>query len=175
MAIPDLRRPWTPDDLLDLPEDSNRYEIVDGELRVSPGPTWHHNGLALDLAVQLRPVLPPHLSVVAPAGGIVIPRGLLIADLAVVDAGLLDVRSHQAEPGLVHVVCEVWSPSTGVDDVREKTRLYAEAGIGSYWRVEIEPQVRIVVQELHDGRYVEVAAGSTVTVQRPVQVELSLR
>ena len=174
MAIPELRRPWTPDDLLDLPDDGNRYEIVDGELRVSPGPTWHHNGLAQELAAQLRPVLPPHLAVVAPAGGIVVPRGLLIADLAVADVALLRERTHKAEPGRVHVVCEVWSPSTGVDDVREKTALYAGAGIASYWRVEIEPEVRLVVQELRDGIYVQVASGQTVTVRRPVEVELTL-
>lgn len=165
---------WTVDDLQELPDDGRRYELVDGGLRVSPSPAWRHNAIASRLARQLDAHCPSQLAVVAPGGGVLVPRGYLIPDLAVVEAALADSASHAADPSQVLLVVEVASPSSGVDDVREKTDLYAEAGIASYWRVELEPSPRIVVQELRDGRYVEVAAGTTVTVERPFGVTVSV-
>ncbi len=33
---------WTIHDLASLPDDSNRYEIIDGELYIAEHPGWHH-------------------------------------------------------------------------------------------------------------------------------------
>ena len=33
---------WTSADLEVLPENGNRYEIIDGELNMSRQPPWHH-------------------------------------------------------------------------------------------------------------------------------------
>jgi len=170
----DAAHRWTVADLDDLPDDGQRYEIVDGVLHVSPGPTWRHNTVGSRLARQLETACPPGLAVVAPAGGILVPRGYLIADLAVVDAALAELEHHAAGPEQVRLVVEVASPSTSLDDRRDKTRLYAEAGIASYWRVEWVPAPRLVVQELQHGAYVEVAAGATVTVELPFRVTVSL-
>src|SRR5688572_1369617 len=49
MAI--AHRPLTYDDLLQLPDDGYRYEIIDGELVVSPPPSRHHQKLAFRLAL----------------------------------------------------------------------------------------------------------------------------
>jgi Uma2 family endonuclease len=38
--VPDLD--WTVERALALPEDGNRYEVLDGELFVTPSPTWGH-------------------------------------------------------------------------------------------------------------------------------------
>ena len=35
-----FRREWTTDDLLDMPDDGQRYEVIDGELFVSPPRRW---------------------------------------------------------------------------------------------------------------------------------------
>jgi Uma2 family endonuclease len=40
MHMPTLKRQWTTDDLRDLPDDGNRYEVIDGELFVTPAPSW---------------------------------------------------------------------------------------------------------------------------------------
>lgn len=174
MATAGLRRTWTPDDLVDLPADGKRYEIVDGELRVSPGPTWQHNTVAFKVARQLEPALPHGVVVLTPAGGIAVPRGLVIPDLAVVDDVLANSRSHQGDPAHVHLVLEVASPSSAIDDIAEKAALYAEAGIPSYWRVELEPELRLVTMELADIGYVSVDAGRRVTVSRPCRVTVEL-
>ena len=41
-----LDRPLTYDDLLQLPEDGNRVEIIDGEPIVRPAPTLKHQTLS---------------------------------------------------------------------------------------------------------------------------------
>jgi len=45
---------WTIADLADLPEDnSTRYEIIEGELRMSKDPHWHHQRACSKLTAWL--------------------------------------------------------------------------------------------------------------------------
>ena len=172
-ATPSGRR-WEPDDLLALPDDGHRYEIVDGELRVSPSPPWRHNTVAFELGVLLKTAAPPGLAVVVPAGGVITPRAYLIPDLAVVEsAQALDV-DHKGDANRIRLIVEVQSPSSAIDDVREKAVLYAEAGIPSYWRIEFAPEPVIVVLELLAGDYVDVARGPLVMVTRPFPLTVDL-
>jgi Uma2 family endonuclease len=65
-----LRRPWTVADLEELPDDGNRYEVVDGQLLVTPSPSLRHQHAAFELAVLLREYLrrePVGQVVIAPA------------------------------------------------------------------------------------------------------------
>src|SRR5207253_1459223 len=55
MRMPQAARDWTVQRLLTLPEDGNRYEVVDGELLVTPSPTFHHQDAILALARRLDP------------------------------------------------------------------------------------------------------------------------
>lgn len=38
MAMPNTARPWTLEELHRFPDDGNKYELVDGELFVTPAP-----------------------------------------------------------------------------------------------------------------------------------------
>ena len=49
---------WTRAALDTLPEDGNRYEIVDGELFVSPAPRIRHQIVLANLLLRLAPVTP---------------------------------------------------------------------------------------------------------------------
>src|SRR4051812_9887418 len=49
MHMPTLKRRWTADDLRDLPDDGNRYEVIDGELFVTSAPSWAHQRAAAEL------------------------------------------------------------------------------------------------------------------------------
>jgi hypothetical protein len=42
MGMPQPIADWTVERVLALPDDGNRYEVVDGELLVSPAPTLLH-------------------------------------------------------------------------------------------------------------------------------------
>lgn len=45
---------WTSADLELLPESSNRYEIIDGELLVTRAPHWSHQNAIVNTAAELR-------------------------------------------------------------------------------------------------------------------------
>ena len=60
-------RPFTVDDLEGMPDDGNRYELIDGMLHVSPCPVPRHQVVAGELFFLLRLVCPPGLlAMVAP-------------------------------------------------------------------------------------------------------------
>ena len=55
-ASPDIsRRDWTVDEVRAIPEDGNRYEVIDGELFVTPAPSWLHQRAAIELLFLVRP------------------------------------------------------------------------------------------------------------------------
>ena len=40
MGMPEIAHVWTPDEVRALPEDGRRYEVVRGELLVTPAPSF---------------------------------------------------------------------------------------------------------------------------------------
>ena len=55
VGMPQAANDWTVERVLALPDDGNRYEVVDGELLVTPSPEFHHQDAVLALATILRP------------------------------------------------------------------------------------------------------------------------
>ena len=51
---------WTIEMVRALPDDGNRYEVVGGELFVTPAPTWTHQRAVSELLVLLVPYLRQH-------------------------------------------------------------------------------------------------------------------
>lgn len=49
MAMPQPSAEWTLEMVHALPDDGNRYELLDGELLVSPAPTWRHQEVLIRL------------------------------------------------------------------------------------------------------------------------------
>ena len=49
MGMPRAAPEWTAQEVLALPADGNRYEVVDGELLVTPSPAYHHQDAILAL------------------------------------------------------------------------------------------------------------------------------
>ena len=56
-------RPFTVDDLEGMPDDGNRYELIDGMLHVSPRPVRRHQVGWVQMFVQLRAACPAELRV----------------------------------------------------------------------------------------------------------------
>lgn len=130
--------PWTIDRVRDLPEDGNRYEVVDGTLLVTPAPSWAHQYAAFELAriladycdrTQIGVVL------VAPAE-VVLGRSLVEPDVFVVPLvdGVAPRDTEHAERLLL--VVEVRSPATARADRQIKRPLYQEHEIPEYWMVD---------------------------------------
>ena len=54
MGMPPATYFWTPDSVRALPADGNRYEVIAGELFVTPAPTWSHQDAVAILVGVLR-------------------------------------------------------------------------------------------------------------------------
>lgn len=156
--LADHRGPWRFEELADLPEDDQRYEVVDGRLVVTPPPSQRHQLIGAELLFQLRSQAPPAWRV---CYEFALPMGTdgRVPDLAVVrsDADVSGPRPYPVGPEAFGLVVEVVSPSSRKTDRFAKPGEYAEAGIPLFWRVETEPAVVVHAHELRDGVYVEVA------------------
>lgn len=139
-------------DLDTLPDDGMRYELVDGQLLVTPAPLPIHQRVVVQLTVRLEASCPEEFEVfVAPFDFRPTNRRSLQPDVLVCRCE--DVGPKRIERPLLLAV-EVLSPSTRMTDLLLKRAIYEEAGVGSYWLIDPEQEV-LTVLELVDGRYIE--------------------
>jgi len=131
---------YTAEMVRELPEDGNKYEVVHGELLVTPAPRPWHEEVWARLFIGLREYLERervgHLfgSRSDISWG---PDTLVSPDLIVVP--LEDARTLQwARMQRLLLVVEVLSPSSMRHDRFTKRRLYQEQGIPVYWVVDGE-------------------------------------
>ncbi|PJE97501.1 Uma2 family endonuclease [Streptomyces carminius] len=168
--------PWTVDEVLALPEDtSQRVELVGGALMMSPAPGLGHQRASHRLHVLLEQAAEAVGADVEvfEAINVVVPDGLLIPDLAVVDAAATEEAGVAVSAHDVLTVVEIASPSTRIADRKLKPSLYAAAGIEHYWRVELEPAPRLIVGRLRHGTYTEQPphlAGAVAHLDEPFPV-----
>jgi Uma2 family endonuclease len=146
-------RALTVADLVMMPDDGHRYELIDGALIVTPAPSSLHqlvHAALMELLLQGRPedlrVLSAPLDVVLDGSTSVQP------DLLVTRRSDLAEQNLPVAPLLV---VEILSPSTRLIDLNLKRARYERAGVASYWVVDPE-QPRLTAWELRQGRYVEV-------------------
>lgn len=141
------------DDLSQLPDDGNRYELVDGLLLVSPAPSERHQRALGELYSLLRAQAPDGLRVyVAPLDVRFSPRVLVQPDVLVAPDGPARDRLDR----LPLLCVELLSPGTRRHDLVLKRRAYEREGVPSYWVVD--PAVpSLTVFELEQGTYAEVA------------------
>jgi Uma2 family endonuclease len=130
---------WTYDEFARLPSDGNRYEVIAGELYVTPAPRPAHQLDLARLSFELQGFVREHdLGWVLPA-----PIDVLFAegdyleqDLVFVRKerrGIISDRGVEAAPDLV---VEVLSESTAERDRGTKRGRYAHFGVPEYWIVD---------------------------------------
>ena len=157
VSPPDLHRAWTLDDLDLLPEDGQRYELVDGGLVVTPPPTQRHQILAIDLRDLLRDAAPPGWRVQVEFPIPFAADTQRIPDVVVhrwpVQQPRAD-RRNPVGPADVGLIVEVVSPTSKRTDRFAKPGEYAEAGIALFWRLETEPELVLHPWALSGAGYV---------------------
>lgn len=160
---------FTADDLDAMPDDGRRYELVDGQLLVTPSPTLRHQSVSTELLFRLRLAVPPGLRVLsAPMDVRLGPRLQVQPDLLVVrDEGLEGARVESVPL----LAVEIASPGTRSRDRVLKRNAYEAAGIASYWLVDPRGPA-ITVLERREGRYEQVAI---VEGDQPWTAELPYR
>src|SRR4026208_2228469 len=124
MAMPaTMDRGWTVEMVRAIPDDNNRYPGVDGELFVTPSPSWRHGDVVVELALMLAKYLSEnavgHLKV-SPQDVELDYRTLVEPDLFVVP--LVSGKKPRVWEDVreLLLVIEVLSPSTARLDRRVK-------------------------------------------------------
>jgi Uma2 family endonuclease len=175
MIVSDLAsRPFTVTDLEDMPDDGRRYELIDGELLVSPAPGWAHQEAVDTLYMILRAACPRDLRVLAA------PFAVRMNSLNELQPDVLVARfadlTEQNLPRAPLLAVEVISPSSGLRDRSLKRAVYERMGVPVYWIVDpTRERPRLTALELEDVSYREVAAvtGSEVwNATRPFPVQV---
>lgn len=130
---------WTTSDLELLPDNGNRYEIVDGELFVTRATGWGHQKVCNNICTELNlwsrqtgleeAVTTP--GVIFTDANNVIPDVVWISKERL--AALLDEAEHLT--GAPELVVEVLSPGETNErrDKEAKLKLYTAQGVREYW------------------------------------------
>lgn len=125
--------------------DDRRYELLGGELYVSPSPSMQHQRLVRDLLVEIHSylsatgageVLPSPLGVRLSRRDVVEPDLLVLAAGSIPAAAAVATGERPFVDGAPALVVEVLSPGTARRDLGVKRALYERSGVGEYWIVD---------------------------------------
>jgi Uma2 family endonuclease len=132
---------WTYDEFARLPEDGSRYEVIAGELYVTPAPGTRHQRIVMNLAFMLERHVREHgLGWVFPG-----PVDILFAEGDYLEPDIVFVRRERrgvvSERGIEaapDLVVEVLSSSTAKRDRTLKRDRYFHFGVPEYWIADPE-------------------------------------
>lgn len=147
MAVSVETRPWTIDDLYRIPDDENRYEVLDGELLVTPPAGPDHDAAVARLSALLTGYVSEQGLGIVSSNAPAIERGgsLLIPDLVVRRPPTSKGQTWAAQPTPILVV-EVRSPSTWNRDRTKKRAFYMDVHVPEYWMIDPDSEVVTVVR-----------------------------
>jgi Uma2 family endonuclease len=130
----------TATDLQDLPDDGKRYELLEGELAVSPAPTRKHQKVAWRVVTFLDRAEAAGFGVgyAAPFEVYFDEYDAAQPDVLFVRADRLDIVREDRIEGAPDLVVEILSPSTRRRDLRVKLHLYARFGVPFYWIIDAD-------------------------------------
>ena len=122
-----------------FPIDGKRYELVRGEVHVTPSPATRHQAIVQNLAMVLGPyVIKNSLGEVytAPLDVRLSRDTALQPDLIFIANARAGIILENWIEGAPDLVVEVSSPSTATYDRATKLPVYAESGVSEYWLVD---------------------------------------
>jgi Uma2 family endonuclease len=146
MHMATTTRWWTAVDLEELPEDGCRYEVLEGELLVTPAPAYLHRAVTGHLVGVLAEYCRAHTVGVVVVPGVVRWRSNeLQPDIAVARLPRQENARDVGDSPLL--VIEIHSPSTQARDRGVKRAAYMALGIPEYWQVNLEERSVLVTRQ----------------------------
>jgi Uma2 family endonuclease len=126
---------WTYAEYARLPDDGNRYEVIDGEVCMTPAPGPNHQRIAAELFVTLRAYVKQHRlgEMLWDVDLLFVSGQYLRPDMVFVPTASLDGitdRGVESPPGLI---VEVLSPHSRRIDLELKPPRYRDFGVPEYW------------------------------------------
>lgn len=126
-------------DLWHAPDDGNRWEIIGGEVFVTPAPFVPHQQVVFNLASVLRTHVRAHRLgqvLIAPVAVVLERPSGVQPDVVFVSRARRAIVQEKGIFGAPDLIVEVTSPSTASRDRGMKLDLYARTGVPYYWLVD---------------------------------------
>lgn len=146
MHMATTARRWTLADLERMPDDGNTYELVRGELFVTPAPRNAHQEIVAALTALIAPYVWKN-----GLGQIHHPRAIVVIDGSQVEPDLM-VRPSVSPPlpswedmPLPFLIVEVPSDTTRRRDLVAKREFYTDIGVAEYWIVDGDARTFTVI------------------------------
>jgi Uma2 family endonuclease len=166
-------RPFTVDDLEAMPDDGNRYELIDGMLIVSPAPGTRHQKIVYRLYAVLDDACPEEFEVLGA------PYAVRLSETFELQPDVLVGHAEDFTDKLLPVppvlAVEVLSPSSVINDFNNKKAIYQRLCVQSYWVIDPE-EPTLTVFELDDEsiyrKVAEVKGAEVFEAQRPFPVRI---
>jgi Uma2 family endonuclease len=147
----------TAEELLQLPDDGFRYELIEGELRRMPPAGDEHGRVGMELALLLGPYVKKNnlgKLYLAETGFLIKtkPDTVRAPDIAFVRMERIRETPHvkSYRPGAPDLAVEVVSPGDTFNEVDTKVMEWLEAGARLVWIVNPKPKTVIVYRSLTD-------------------------
>jgi|SRR5437867_9589215 len=154
-----VKSPATLEDLMQMPEDGRKYELVDGEIIASPTGVYHSavSSKIIHLLMAFLEKAPMGI-VMTPDVGIYLPGGNLRSpDVSFVRAEKLPggVPPRGFGDFVPDLAVEVLSPSDAQREVADKIGEYLQCGVPIVWLVDPDSKSVTVFRSLTDVRRLE--------------------
>ena len=150
----------TYEEFRELPDDGKRYELIRGEVHLTPSPATKHQLTLFNLSGSLfvySKRSPVGVVAVAPLDVRLSHDTAVQPDLIFVSNARANIIRENYIDGAPDLVVEILSPSTAAHDRATKLTLYAEAGVPEVWL--LDPNAKTVeVLKLQGRKYVLDAA-----------------
>ena len=162
-GVADLERERARDDRL-------RWELLDGELVMTPSPRYIHQDMVGRLYIVMMAAVQGSLAVA------MAPIDVHVSDQVVLQPDLVVARHDQVGDngvlGVPVLAAEVLSPSTRRHDLVTKLRILERAGCPHYWVLDPD-EVSLRAWQLVDGAYqlhTRAAGDEQVRIAEPVEL-----
>ncbi len=167
---------YTHADLLQMPDDGKRREIIDGELYVTPSPLNYHQKILFNITLAFGNFLESN-----PLGELrFAPLDVILSDHNILEPDLLLVLNEHKNilqdwvRGAPDLVIEILSPTTEARDRGIKLKAYARYGVGEYWIVDPVAQVVEVYRLTAEGFHLAATYAKGMSVETPLLPGFSL-
>jgi Uma2 family endonuclease len=130
---------FTVHDFMDLPEGPPYYELVEGELFMSPPPILFHQGILGNVVRILYRYLDQHpIGEVyfAPCGVFLTEINAYQPDAFYIANERLSILAERGVDGAPDLIVEILSPSTERLDKGPKKKIYAATGVQELWLID---------------------------------------
>ncbi len=150
------KKVYTYQDYLNLPDEDYRYQLIGGELVMTPAPKVIHQEVSHNILLILSEYVKAHnLGKVYFA-----PCDVYLNELNVVQPDIFFIRNENKKiitedniKGAPDLIVEILSPNSAYYDLVEKKELYEDSGVKEYWIADPKKK-RIEIYALDNQKYV---------------------